>query len=125
MLGGFSGGSDTGNMEAENGPAVAAVEDVEREGALPESDPSLHIYSEFDSENPGIEAVKSKAQLFSRFVEKKKRLNEIAKLDSELDGKIDDLFKNKPFTERIVGDLKDEIKLASMLGSVYGGGFRG
>lgn len=123
MLGGFGGGGDTGNMDAEGETGLTPVCDSERKDALPESDPSLHVYSEFDSEKPGVEMVKSKAQLFSRHVEK--RLSEIARLDSDLDGRIENMFKNTPLSERIVGDLKDEIKLASLLGSVYGGGFRG
>ncbi|NLD27333.1 MAG: hypothetical protein GX659_00830 [Myxococcales bacterium] len=125
MLGGF--GSGTGEEgenrdEAVSAPAgiAASAEGVEA-GAIPESDPSFVVYSEFDTSHPGVEMVKSKAQLYGRLIEKKTRLTEIAKLNSELTEKISDLFKAKGLKDRLIGDLKDEIKLADMLGSPYGG----
>ncbi len=125
MLGGFGSGSgeESGhNDETVAAPAgIAASAEAVESGSIPESDPSFMVYSEFDTSRPGVEMVKSKAQLYGRLIEKKTRLTEIAKLDSELTEKISDLFKAKGLKDRLIGDLKDEIKLADMLGSPYGG----
>jgi len=130
MLGGFAGdGADyDSNLEHEDMDAASDVltnEDAVRENALPEMDPSFHVYSEFDSENPGVEAVISKAQLYQRHIVKERKLREIGELDERLNERLADVFKDKPLSDRIVGDLKDDITLAKMLNSPYGGGFRG
>ncbi|MFH0799177.1 MAG: hypothetical protein V2A66_03230 [Pseudomonadota bacterium] len=116
LLGGFAGGGGGEGGESGKGTAAAAVADVKSTSSkaeLPETDPHFHVYSEFDETKPGIETVKSKAQLFNKFVEK--RLTEIANFDRELDGKI------RSLSDRIVGDLKDELKTADFHRSVYGG----
>ena len=126
MLGGYGGGTSGDNGGSESGTTdIAKVDGKEGDSRLPEVDPNFHVYSEFDTENPGVEVVKSKAQLFNRHIAKSGRLEEIAKLNEDLGTKIEDLFENKGFKDRIVGDLKNEIKLADMLGSPYGTGFRG
>lgn len=128
MLGGFGNGAG-GEMENSAGAEIAPASDsadAPRAGALPETDPSFKAFNEYDSERPGVEMLKAKAQLFQRQVVKQQRIEEIAKLDGELGQKIEDLFRNKPFSERLIGDLKHEVKLAYMLGSIYDkGGFRG
>ncbi|MBT3181343.1 MAG: hypothetical protein HN337_02405 [Deltaproteobacteria bacterium] len=126
MLGGHGGGANSDNNESEAGTtAITKADGKDGDNRLPEEDPNFHVYSEFDTDNPGIEIVKSKAQLFNRHIAKSSRLEEIAKLNNDLDTQIEDLFENKGFKDRIVGDLKNEIKLADMLGSPYGTGFRG
>jgi len=119
MLSGFAG-SNSEEVDAQD-EAPSAVAKSDKPEALPEKDPSFHVFSEFDEANPGVEEVKAKSQVFDRLVAKKTRLKEIAELDKELEGKIQDMFKDTPLSERIVGDLKEEIKLAKFLGSVYGG----
>lgn len=114
LLGGFSGDSGSGQGGAEANVVPADTTKVDDKGKLPETDPTFHVYSEFDSENPGVELIKSKSQIFDRLVVKQK-LVEIAKLDQELDGKI------RGLSERIVGDLKSELNITKFLGSVYGG----
>jgi len=125
MLGGFGSGtgeeSGHGDEPVAAPAAIVASPEAAEAGKIPESDPSFMVYSEFDTAKPGVEMVKSKAQLYGRLIEKKSRLTEIAKLDSELTEKITDLFKAKGLKDRLIGDLKDEIKLADMLGSPYGG----
>jgi hypothetical protein len=128
LLGGFSGGDGGANPDGSAPAGIEAGPDAAK-GALPEEDPSFKVYSEFDSERPGVEYVKSKAQVFSRMVEKRERLAEIAKLDEKLDDKLIDVFKNSfettPLSKRIIGELKEEFKeelnLTRFLGSVYGG----
>lgn len=135
LLGGFGGGDDSGNLGGD--PDIASAEGVgegkttdgKAKDKLPETDPTFKVYSEFDESNPGVEMVKSKAQVFSRLVEKKTKLAEIAKLDEELDEKLIDTmrqsFEQAPLSKRIIGELseeyKEELNLARFLGSVYGG----
>ncbi len=116
LLGGFAGGNtDAGNGEASDAPAAIAA-DTKPE-PLPETDPNFHVFNEFDSEAVGPHTIKGKAQVYSRSVEKK--LREIASFDVELGKKMQSL------SERIVGELsdglKDELKTAKFLNSVYGG----
>jgi hypothetical protein len=120
LLGGFAGeGGESFGDGAD--PAVAAVEKNGAAEKLPEKDPAFHVYSEFDEANPGIEHVKARAQVLSRMVLKEQRLNEIAKLDQEIEGKIRDMFQASPLSKRLQGELAKELKAANFLSSVYGG----
>jgi hypothetical protein len=120
LLGGFAGGSDSDNLENEGKSAVSAgaVADANKK-ELPENDPSFHVYSEFDETKPGIEQVISKARIFDRMVAQ--RLDAIAQFDCELEGRIKDMFKTAPLSERIIGDLAGELSTADFLKSIYGG----
>lgn len=126
LLGGFSGeGGEAGEGGAtsETGAVeTQAAEDVAKDG-LPELDPHFHVYSEFDEANPGVEQLKSKAQVYSRHVEK--RLVKIAEVDQEVGGRLRDIFETAKLSDRIVGELKDELKeelgTARFLKGLYGG----
>jgi hypothetical protein len=137
LLGGFGGGDgsdaplDAGeavsaSAKSGDGPGAGAVKP---EKTLPEKDPGFAVFNEFDEANPGIEEVKSKAQLFARMVEKKVKLAQIARLDEKLGETLMDTmkksFEQAPLSSRIIGELKEEFKeelsLARFLGSSYGG----
>lgn len=117
LLGGGSGGT-TQDQASSDGKAHH-VDTPAARTALSESDPGLHIYNEFDEENPGVEVVKQKAQDYAMRVEK--RLQEIAELDEKLGNEIRGMFTRTPLSQRIIGDLKEELGAADFHRSVYGG----
>lgn len=114
--GGGSSESDAQDLVPTNAVvAEGSVGNADAPEAMPETDPHFHVYSEFDEANPGVEAVKSKAQLFGRLVEK--RLVEIAKINDEVAQGIVAL------SQRIEGDAETAKALAKAIGrrdSVYG-----
>ncbi|MFH1830590.1 MAG: hypothetical protein ABH871_07430 [Pseudomonadota bacterium] len=115
LLGGSAGESNSDSLENNEAVTAEAAKNAQRAEPLPEKDPSLHVYNE-----DGTAAdVKSKAQVFSRLVEK--RLYAIAKFDHELEGKIKNMFETAPLSKRIIGDLRDGLSTADFLKSVYGG----
>lgn len=116
LLGGFSGGG--GETGGETTPQE--VSQVEQKGELPTLHPDFVAFNEFDESNPGVEVAKSKSLILDKLV-LKKRLIEIGDLDRELDGRIRDIFETKKLSERIIGELKDELKAADFQRSVYGG----
>jgi hypothetical protein len=119
LLGGSAG--DGQGAQGEGGSNAAIEGNVKRAAAapLPEKDPNLHIYSEFDEANPGIDILKSKAQLYANHVEK--RLKDIAKLDGELGEKIRNIIETAPLSERVKGELAGMLKSSDFHRSVYGG----
>ncbi|HPQ80871.1 MAG TPA: hypothetical protein PLZ86_04025 [bacterium] len=84
-MGGGSSNEDASGGEAGAGTAMAVVR--QDSGELPELDPNLHVFSDATE---GEVAVMSKAQLYSRRIEKPRpeRIREIAERDRELDAKI-------------------------------------
>lgn len=112
LMGGLGGGQD--HDAHERAHEIASLTRTAPSEKLPETDPSFHVYNEVDSDNPGVELVKSKAQLFNKVV--KERLIEIAQFAEEVDE-----FIEKGLTERVIGPLRHEIKVAEFLRSVYGG----
>jgi len=90
----------------------------------------VKVINEFDTDNPGIEAVLAKAQYYRNKVIQEPRLVHAAELDGELGGKIKDMFETPALSERIVGKLRDEfqedLSVAKFLySSVYNGGLIG
>ncbi len=118
LLGGSAGNGEEGQEQGEGSFAVDAAAVGDRP-ALPETDPEFQVFSEFASDDPRIEFIKSRAQVYTRFVEKK--LQKIAQLDSEIDGRIKEMFETTPLSQRILGDDADAIKATDFLKSVYGG----
>lgn len=118
LLGGSAGEGDGGQEQGDGSFAIDAAAMAERP-ALPETDPNFQVFSEFASDDPRIEFIKSRAQVYTRFVEKK--LEKIAQLDTELDGRIKEMFETTPLSQRILGDDADAIKATDFLKSVYGG----
>ena len=116
VLGGFSGDTTDGETGEGSVADVSGVKDAEK---LPEKDPNFHVYSEFDSEKPGVEFAKARHQVYANLVEK--RIKEIAQLDQEIGGRIRDIFETTPLSTRIVGELAGELETANFLKSVYGG----
>ena len=112
LMGGLGGGQD--HDAHERAHEITSLTKIAPSEKLPETDPSFHVYNEVDSDNPGVELVKSKAQLFNKVV--KERLIEIAQFAEEVDE-----FIEKGLTERVIGPLRHEIKVAEFLRSVYGG----
>lgn len=107
-------GSSGGEAGSDAGAFAQGIEGVgpQKGPGLPEKDPTFYVYSEFDEEVTGVEVVKSKAQLFSRYVEQ--RLQEIAQFDYKLGLEI------RGLSERIVGDCDGLITTADFLKTVYG-----
>ena len=121
LSGGTGGGTSEGDTqdlvpmdavvaEGSVGAAAGAPE------AMPETDPHFQVFSEFDEANPGVEFVKSKAQLLNRLVVKTQRLKEIADFNFELTNGIVALSK------RIgEGEMGQELaKAMNRRDSVYG-----
>ena len=86
---------------------------------LPDADPALHVFNEFDTTALDTKYIAEKGQLYIRLVEK--RIMEIAKLDREIEGKIKDIFETTPLSRRVVGELKEDLRTADFVTSVYGG----
>jgi len=119
VLSGSAGGTSGEEAQAEaDGPAQVDVSAAKRDAELPETDPEFKVYSEFDTSAPGVEHIKSKAQVFEKLVVQ--RIKQIAKLDREIGDRIKDIF-GTPLSERIEGELKDDLNTADFLTSVYGG----
>lgn len=116
LLGGVSvdvgsGGSDDGAEVFGSAPAVI--------NEIPEEDGSMKVFNEFDTANPGIEMLLAKRNILEHHVVK--RLKEIQELDHSIDNKISDIYATKSLSDRIVGELKDELSSAKFHKSVYGG----
>ncbi len=112
----FSGSGDEGGETA--APPAQPVE----LSTIPEGDPALQVFNEFDSTQPGIETLLSKRNLLERHVIKsvvEKRVAEIAALDESVGSKLQDIFAARPLSERIVGDI--EVTLHEFHRGVYGG----
>ena len=117
-LGSLMSGLGGGGQDHDAHERAHEIADLKRTAPperLPETDPSFHVYSEFDTAKPGAEFGKGKAQLLAK-VTKEKRLTEIAEFDQKLDK-----FIAEALSKRVIGPLKDEIKAADFLCSVNGG----
>jgi hypothetical protein len=116
LLGGSTGGGADAQAGGEGGGAfdarAARIEGKE----LPEKYEHLKVYSEFDDNVFGPADLASKAMVFKSGVVQNK-LENIARLNSDLDGRLKDMFKRPSFKERFGND----VKLADALKGVYGG----
>jgi len=118
VLGGFSG--DTGSGEAETEALASAdVSAAMNTEELPDADPALKVFNEYDTTAKDAKYIAEKGQLYVRLVEK--RIKEIAKLDREIAGEIKNIFETTPLSKRVVGELKEDLKAADFVSSVYGG----
>jgi hypothetical protein len=124
-----------GDVSSEGHEPEEFVEAAAHEvGFLEEGDPRaeglVKVINEYDTENPGIEAVLAKAQFYKNKILQEPRLSKAADLDESLGEKIADMFETPSLSSRIVGKLKDEFKedlsVAKFLySSVYNGGLIG
>lgn len=105
------GGSDDG-AELTAAPAVVLNE-------IPAEDDSMIVFNEYDTSNPGIEMLLAKRNILENHVVK--RLQEIQELDYRVASRINDIYATRSLSDRIVGDLKDELSSAKFHKSVYGG----
>jgi hypothetical protein len=109
-------GSDEADADAIASVDVSAAMNPDE---LPDADPALHVFNEFDTTAKDTKYITEKGQLYIRLVEK--RIMEIAKLDREIEGRIKDIFETTPLSKRVVGELKEDLKTADFVTSVYGG----
>ncbi|MBI4126138.1 MAG: hypothetical protein HY465_01460 [Deltaproteobacteria bacterium] len=110
-----AGGSD-GETSDPSGEITTVVRDVP---LLPETDPNLVVFNEYDEDRPGIEVIKSKAQVLERYVVKglEARLAEIAEFDQKLTDGL------RPLVERVKTEdpeLRELLVTARFITNVYG-----
>lgn len=118
LLSGSSGESDAGEAEAE-ALAQADVSAAMNTEELPEADPTIQVFNEYDTTVKDPKYIAEKGGLYIKLVEK--RIKEIAKLDREIEGEIKNIFETTPLSKRVVGDLKEDLRTADFVTSVYGG----
>lgn len=107
-----AGGDGDAEAEVSEGQQVFLNE-------LPEEDSTLTVFNEYDTSNPGIETVLAKRNILEHHVIK--RLTEIEALNVMVETKINDVYATTALTDRIIGDLKDELNSAKFHRGVYGG----
>ena len=98
---------------------VSADAGGEGEAELPTTDPTFLVFSEFDEARPGVEVVKSKAQILERYVTQ--GLNDRLAKISEFDQKLTDGLR--PLVERVMTDdpeLKKLLVTSRFMKNVYG-----
>lgn len=115
----LSGSPDESGSDEADAIASVDVSAAKNPDELPDADPALHVFNEFDTTALDTKYIAEKGQLYIRLVEK--RIMEIAKLDREIEGKIKDIFETTPLSKRVVGELKEDLKTADFVTSVYGG----
>lgn len=99
---------------------ASAIDTIVEEDAAPLE--TVQVFNEYDTTRPGIDAVLPLAQRYRNDVEKRQSLNAIAQLDEELEGEIRDRFETARLSDRLQGELANEITTADFLyKTVYGG----
>lgn len=112
--------ADAGGSDGETSDSSSEITTVVRDvPPLPETDPTLVVFNEFDEDRPGIEVIKSKAQVLERYVVKglEARLAEIAEFDQKLTDGL------KPLVDRVMTDdpgLRELLVTARFITNVYG-----
>jgi len=123
LLGGestFSGGNGESNAHASDISSVVAK-------AIPVEDSTTTVFNE----QTAIDEVRARRNILNHHVVKhidEKRINEIVALNETVNEKLQSIF-GTPLSERIVGELKDELKkemsTAKFLAGLYNGGLIG
>ena len=113
-LGSGSSGQGEADAEADSKYAIDLTKKVKAD-PIPESDPNLEVYVADGQEEVDLA---QKHRVFVNYVQKK--LDQIAKLNDDLNEEIPKTLDNTPLSQRIEGEIG--IALGKFIGSVYGEG---